>query len=140
MGSGADQNVAFGPVHPLSESILNAESTTRVAPRDILVFVTDDATRAAFDAAFVAEHHVSVFHGRVAICWTAVDALLSFALEANLGINDLNVRTGAIDVEVIQRQFALNSGWIENAGSEVYCHGNACSTLDRSPAFGRFGM
>ena len=90
---GADQYMAFGPVHFLAafrsitievwsflaEAVLYAETTARIGPLDVVEHVTDDATGSALYTAFVGKEHCAIFLGGVTGSRTAVDALLSNA-------------------------------------------------------------
>lgn len=109
----------FGPIHGsrLTVTILNAESAARVGPFNILKFIADNSAGAAFHASFIGKEHAAIILGRITGRGAAVDALLANALEAGVGVDNPDVRTGAIDVIRVERQLAFNGGWIEDARS-----------------------
>jgi hypothetical protein len=91
-----------------AEPVLNAESAARVGPLDIAKLVADDATAATLDTTLVGKHNPTVVRWNVAIGWATVDALLPYAMEADIVIDDANVRSRGIDVVGVERQLALN--------------------------------
>jgi len=77
----------------------------RVRPFDVVEEVTDNATGATLDATFVRKKHAPILLRRVAVGGTAVDALLPFALKANVAIDNADVGASTINVIGVQRQF-----------------------------------
>src|SRR5262245_65697370 len=87
-----------------SQVVMDTEAAPWVGPLHVLEDVTDDPAGAALDAALVGEEDATVVLGHVAIRWTAVDALLPLALQADLRIDDPDVGPVAIDVVAVERQ------------------------------------
>jgi hypothetical protein len=100
-----------------AEPIRDTEATPWVGPFDILEFVADDSARAAFHTALIRKEDRAVVLWRVAGSRATIDALLTLALEAGFAIDDADMRSGAIDVVRIERQFALDRGGIEDVGT-----------------------
>jgi hypothetical protein len=137
MRGGTNQDVALGPVHELSEPILNAETAARVGPGNVFEFVAHDPARATFNAAFVTEDHVAIIGRGIAIGRAAVNTLLAYALQTHVGIDDLDVRPVAVNVVIVESQFSLDRGWIKDCGPKICCHDGACFGQITSPGQGR---
>ena len=98
-------------------TILNPEPTSRIGPFDIVVDVTDDAACPAFDAALVGEDDPPVIARCIAVRGTAVDALLSLTLKADIVVDDPDVSARRVHVVCIETQLALNGCGVEYSGS-----------------------
>ena len=81
-----------------SVPIVNAEAAARVGPFDVVELIADDPARAALDAALVRKRDPAILSGRVAGRRAAVDALLPLAEQADLMVDDADVRPPGIDV------------------------------------------
>src|SRR5918998_2065098 len=98
------------PLHQVTSStisVLNAKPAPWVSPLDVAELVANDAAGAALDATFIRKDHPAVIRRDVAVRWTAVDALLAFAMQADVVVDDTDVRPGCIDVVGVERQLAL---------------------------------
>jgi hypothetical protein len=91
-------------------AILDAESTARVRPLNVVINVTDDSTRAAFDTTFVGKQHSSVFLRGVTVGGTTIDTLLAGALKTDIAIDDPNMSASAIDIVNVERKLLLDRG------------------------------
>jgi len=83
---------------PLTVPILYAEPAAGVRPLNVVEHVTHDSTRAALDASLIREDHPAIFMRNIAICGTAINALLSYTLQADIAVDDANVSARAIDI------------------------------------------
>src|SRR5829696_7776140 len=102
---------------PLSRTGTEYQSAPRVGPLDVAELVTDDAASAALDAAFIREDHPPVIGWDVAVRRAAVDALLAHAVQADVVVDDADVRPRRIDVVSVERQLALDGGRVEDTGT-----------------------
>jgi hypothetical protein len=76
--------------------------------------MADDPARPALDTALVGEDYAAIRRWRVAIRRATIDALLPFALQANVMIDDPDVSPAPIDIERVERQLALDRRWVKN--------------------------
>lgn len=79
-------------------SVLNSETAARIRPFHVIENVTHYPAGAAFYAAFIGEQDPAVLLRGVAICGTAVDTLLTFAVKTNISINDPDMRSPPVNV------------------------------------------
>jgi hypothetical protein len=92
--------------------------------------IADDPAGATFHTPFIREDHPPVWLRRVAGCRAAVDALLKLTLQADIMIDDANVRPVRVYVEAGNRQLAFQSGSISDA-ILYHCHRESCFLIIR---------
>jgi hypothetical protein len=83
-------------------TVLDAETSARIGPLDVMKLVADDAAGATFDAPLIGEQDPPVVQRAVAGRRTAIDALLALAEEAGVRIDNSNVRSIPIDAIGVQ--------------------------------------
>jgi hypothetical protein len=78
------------PGFPLSKSVLNAKTTTRVFPFDRTID-TGDLAGAAFQTSGILDHHLPFFVQRIEVCRTGINAetllavMADFLVKRNMG-------------------------------------------------------
>ena len=72
----------------LAETVLNPEPAAWIGPFDIVELIANNPASPAFDTTLVGEEHRTVVERGVTGGGTAIDALLPFAFEACLAVDD----------------------------------------------------
>jgi hypothetical protein len=108
----------LGPVHwlvllpsnatRLSELVLDPKPTPGIRPLDVAVDVADDAAGAALDASLVREHDSAVILGNIAVGRATIDALLTFAPQADVVVDDPDMGAGHVDIVGVERELPLD--------------------------------
>jgi hypothetical protein len=84
---------------------LNSAASRGISPTNVLKLVADDAAGSTFDAAFVREEHTAVLLRCIASCRTAINALLSLALETEIAVDYPDMSAIGINIIRIDAQF-----------------------------------
>jgi hypothetical protein len=101
----------------LAVAILDAESSTRISPFNVVINMTNNSTCAALDAALVRKKNSSIFLRGVTVRGATIDALLAGTLEANIAVDDPDMGAGAINIVNVERKFLLDRGRIKDTRS-----------------------